>query len=191
MTVLMLAFLLLVFGLVVYGLTQYRGGEAKSAKETKEKFKAEEIDTDAEIEEVADAFREARGSPPSAGEVRRAIKAMRKTGQSAEDAVNDIVNRQKISPPHSNPQEEPKPQPQPQKEPELKPWQKPSTAPPQKTSPDPCLDASILRRVEDELESVVTRIDGLLEEIQLMKSRVVSGPLTDGSVASYVPYHPV
>ena len=190
----MLAILLLVFGLAVYGATHYRAGEKSAGKETKEKFKAEEIDTDAEIEEVADAFREARGTPPSAGEVRRAIKAMRNTGQSAEEAVNDIVNKQKartpppLTPP---PQDEPKPRAQPQKDPEPKPWQKPSTAPPQKTSQDPCLDASILRRVEDELESVVTRIDGLLEEIQLMKSRVVSGPLTDGSVASYVPYHPV
>jgi hypothetical protein len=50
-----------------------------------------------------------------------------------------------------------------------------------------------MRRIEDELEGVVNRIDGLLEEIQTLRTRTVSGPMQDddAAVEAFVPYCPV
>jgi hypothetical protein len=62
----------------------------------------------------------------------------------------------------------------------------PGGIPHDKSNPAP--DGASLRRIEDELEAVADRIDRLLDEIQAMRKRVVSGPLQDDAVETFVPF---
>ena len=158
----------------------------KSRKPGKEKFEAEkEKDDGDDIVEVAAAFRRAKGTNPTTDQVREIMKTMRRTGETAEEVVGRYEEEEE-----EEEEEEPPPPPNPKPRPE----QPPSKPPAGQKTPAPMADAmeaSVLRRIEDELESVVNRIDGLLEEIQAMRGRRVSGPLTDETVESFVPYHPV
>lgn len=150
----MLLLVLVAAGLVIAFL-QMRG-DAKKTGDKKEKFETEkdaEADTevDAEVDAVAKAFQEKRGETPSATDVRKAIKSMRKNDQTAEQAVGSIVAKDK---PAEKPAAESRP-----------------------------VDAGILRRVEDELESVANRIDALLDEIHSIRAGAHEAPFSQ--------YHPL
>eukprot|EP00873_Tetraselmis_striata_P043824 jgi/Tetstr1/464088/TSEL_008893.t1 len=192
------------------------GGKRKGGRRgRRERFETEGDGTDGadgdEIVEVADAYRRLKGGSPSTSDVRRVMRTMRVSGDSASDVImrelkadegleSDTDEDEPIEaamplPPPPQPRQQPKPkqqQQQQQQQPKQQKQQRQQQQEPKQQQPMmDAMDASMLRRVEDELEGVVNRIDGLLEEIQAMKGRQVSGPLSDETVESFVPYHPV
>lgn len=217
---LLAAFILIggaVFAVVIYKQHLAEGIDAPSGRQ--EAFKTERAsstnDGDDEIVEVAAAYRRVKGKSPSTGDVKRVMKAMRRTGDSAADVIKREAERDRADEAYEADEEdrlrgsradvhddeatddEATDDDEPADDDLARRTMPKPEAPLKRTkprSPSPALDAmdySMLRRVEDELESMVNRIDGLLEEIQSMKGRTVSGPLSEDTVESFVPYHPV
>lgn len=181
----LLAAMLLVGGTLFAVAVHRKWNEERPSDQPRERFRAESADSDDEIVAVADAYMKQRGSGPSTSEVRRAIKAMRRDGEPAADVVERQLRQgDPATPPRREPREP--------DEPDARPEEAAEPPPPRRPQPAAdALDNSMLRRVEDELESMVNRIDGLLEEIQALRGRQISGPLTEDSVETFVPYHPV
>ena len=188
-----------IFAVVIYKKHFADGGEGGS----KEEFESEKVGdpSDDKIVEVADAYRRIKGKSPSTADVRRVMKAMRKSGGTASDVVkrevemdkagdgdeDDDGNERKGGRDAETDDDDDDDEDNDEEEPEDMPVKKYKNRSPAMDA----MDTSMMRRIEDELEGMVNRIDGLLEEIQAMKGRQVSGPLTEDSVESFVPYHPV
>ena len=186
-----------IFAAVVYkkhfaGEESEEGFETEKRRKPREKFEAEKDKDDGDdIVEVAAAFRRAKGTNPTTDQVREIMKIMRRTGETAQEVIDRFEEEEEEE---DKPPPPPPTKPKPDDDHKPKPNPKPIPAPPPSKPAAPMMDAmeaSVLRRIEDELESVVNRIDGLLEEIQAVKGRRISGPLTEETVESFVPYHPV
>lgn len=163
-----------------------------------------ERDENDEIDRVYTTYKRLNdGIAPSPDQVRSVMREMRKSGDSASDVIKRVVGRDSIAMREEEmmaaARDDVARTPPPAMKQDIRLDQAQGArysgggAPDQRPQPAmDAMDASMLRRVEDELESVVNRIDGLLEEISAMKGRQVSGPLSDNAtIESFVPYHPV
>lgn len=191
-----------IFAVVIY--KKHFAGGSESSNSSKEKFENEtdssRDSTDDKIVEVAAAFRRIKGKSPSTGDVRRIMKSMRKSGDSASDVIKREVEMDKEdtgileTPVDSNGDTDIDTDDETDEEEEQVPraaTRKPTEKVKTRSPAMDAMDTNMMRRVEDELEGMVNRIDGLLEEIQAMKGRQMSSPLTEDMVESFVPYHPV
>ena len=177
-----------------FAATQYN--KMSDGSEKKEKFETEKADADdeenAEIDSVASAYMRIKGKAPLPSDVRRVMKTMRRLNVSSPDEViRQEMGKERMdssapaaddSEDEDNEEEEPQP-------PAPPPRQVKPPAPKQRI--DPVQESVMMKRIEDELETIVNKIDGMLEEIQAAKNRRVNGPLQDDAVETFVPYFPV
>ncbi|AUF82289.1 hypothetical protein TetV_197 [Tetraselmis virus 1] len=182
----------------------------KNEKTKKEHFQSEQPplpkdDTEMEmIDRVSEAYEDIKGKKALPSDIKRVMKMMNRLNiQNPEEIIKKEFAEEKRSEPvavlkpkkavkATNDQEEES------DDEEDEPSQIPARSPPPMTAnsvakpppskPSPGMgDPSMILRIENELESMVNRMDSLLEEIQQMKGRAVNAPMND-MVETFVPY---